>query len=132
MNVKKVIGIILPIQAFNSRNLTSFILVGVFFLTYWAAGGRVTKTDLKTDLGKMKELSNGFAAAPTGSVPPNVRITGDIQPDKTGLANIENSQNGDRQKEVNTAGSSSVKPRVTNSDLESLAERLRGSKPRAQ
>jgi hypothetical protein len=53
MNAKKVVGFLLCKSAFTRRNISSIMLVAVFFVVYLMAGGRVSTSlpDLKNATG---------------------------------------------------------------------------------
>ena len=60
MKGRKVVDFIVLRSAFSQRNVTSMLLVGVFFAVYVLSGGKVT-----TSLPQMKD-ANAFGGASTG------------------------------------------------------------------
>lgn len=68
MKGKKVLDFLILKPAFTSRNLTSLGLVGIFFLVYILAGGRITVPDVKqgANFGSVSQ-EPGVASMPPSS-----------------------------------------------------------------
>ena len=64
MNAKKVIGFLLMRPAFTQRNVTSIVLVAVFFGVYAMMGGKVT-----TELPKVNKNGSFGSAQPAKKLP---------------------------------------------------------------
>ncbi len=77
MNAKKVIGFLLMRPALTQRNVTSILLVAVFFGVYVLMGGKVT-----TDLPKMQK-NGGFGGLKGAMKPPQKIASDDTTADAT-------------------------------------------------
>jgi hypothetical protein len=68
MKGKKVLEFILLKPAFSSRNLTSLLLVAIFFAVYVLAGGKVEVPDVKqgSNFGSVSR-SRAVSAPPVGT-----------------------------------------------------------------
>jgi hypothetical protein len=69
MKAKKVLSFLLLAPAFNSKNLTSILLVVIFFLLYCAAGGKVSWVP---DV----QRGGGFGSIDVGNVTGDVTAAG--------------------------------------------------------
>jgi len=90
MNAKKVVGFLLLRPVFNQRNISSLLLVGIFFGVYVLAGGKVTTTPPKvmqagTFGGAKAQVNEGDSQKILGIVPSEERYGREAANIKAGL-----------------------------------------------